>query len=179
MAAVNFYITELEFFGLRDRAMDLGHSVWPTQKYAASHPPAYSSKEEIDALSKYDKYAFILTRDDYCRYPIVYKDMMKEEKRYWYWSGGNCGPAIQAYFWAPYERGGVRLIPCSLFCYDRKIMNPSREFEVPGKPIATALRELLAPIRKTARRVKFVTRTPYVSQGVEKMLAQGWTLAPP
>lgn len=179
MPEVKYYLTELEFFNLRNRAMDLGHAVWPTRKYAVSRPPAYSSIEEIDALSKYDKYAFILTRGDYCRHPIVYRDMLKRGKRYWYWSAGNCGPAIQAYYWAPYKRGGAKLIPGSLFCYDGKFMNPNREFEVAGKPIATALRELLAPIRKTARRVKFATRSPYVSQGIEEMLAKGWTLAPP
>ena len=87
------------------------------------------------------------------------------------------GPLIDLSFGAPFERDGIRGIPVATISHYANIFNPvTRQSEPVGDAVRNAYKEIVDPMRKHFKKVKFTKRTAYVSPGVDEMLQAGWVL---
>jgi hypothetical protein len=126
------------------------------------------------------QYSYILTRNDFTRYQIKLRSILRSGVEYWYPRAKEGGPVIETHFFAPYEKDGCKFIPCSLISYHSKIINPiMNRLELAGNAVKEAFEELVSDLRKRSRRVRCKTRSAFVSPEVDVMLSAGWTLGPP
>jgi len=180
MAELNCFITNAEFIGLLQGALADGYVIHSKRHLSSPMPAICHSAEEVASAVSGGQHAFILERPEVCRYPIELVPVEGNGSRFWYARSKEGGPVIEAHYFAPFEKVGRRVVPCSLVAYHTRIINPrTGQLEAAGEPIKVAFSLLLAPLRKTSRRVKSAKQSAIVSPGVDALISSGWSLAPP
>lgn len=177
MAQLDFAVTKDEYALLLEELFDKGHKLCIKKHYTDTKPEYVAAKSDIRQLLDAKQYHFYLERPDYSRYPVKTRSFMRKGVQMWAPDPQYCGPLISLGFWAPYERDGFRAIPVSAIDHYASIYHPvTEESEKVGDAVRKAYKEIVDPMRKRFRKVKFTKRTAYVSPGVDEMLQSGWVL---
>lgn len=180
MAEFDFFCTKTELVGLLKEALVDGYRVQQKKHLQSPDRQYCETADDVEAAIACDQYAFLLERSDMTRYAVQLQSADREGVTFWYLRPNEGGPVIEVYFWAPFEKDGRRVVPCSLLTHPTRIINPSTdELEPAGESVKAAFAAIVAGIRKRSRRVRSMTRTAFVMPGVDEMLAAGWSLASP
>ena len=180
MAELDCFLTEDEFIGLQEKALDDGYEISLNKNLRQAVPEFVRSGEEVRARVKEGQYSLLLGRSDFTRHPVALRPIERGGQSYWYPRAKEGGPVIEIHYFAPFEKGGKKIVPCSLLSYQERIVNPStRKQEEAGEPIKKAFAALFADLRGKSRRVKSASRAAYVSPGVDALISEGWSLGPP
>jgi hypothetical protein len=180
MAEFDHFCTKDELVALLQTALIDGYVILAKKHLSRPAPEVFTTAEEIAEAVRKGQYAFLLTRPDITRYPVEPILFREDDRQFWYLRPKEGGPVIEIYFFAPFEKNGRRVVPCSSFSYHGKIIRPhDGEYEPSGESIKKAFNSLISSLRKKSRRIQSVKRSAYVSLGVDKLLASGWKLAAP
>lgn len=179
MAEANWFITEADLRELLEKALGGGYRISLNKNFKQPSQVLLEDAESCGESIKRGEHAFLLERDDFTRYPIGLREITKEGIRYWYPRAKEGGPAIEVYYFSPFEKAGRKVIPCSLISYHEKILNPANNREEPaGAAVKKAFSALLGELTR-AKKVKAVHSSANLSPRVLDMLSSGWELAAP
>ena len=130
MSEFNLFIEKAEFIDVLRDASRVGCKVQMVKKFAAPASQYCSSEAELEAAVNKGQYAFFLERSDFTRYPSRLLNLERDGIKYWYPSSVEGGPVIEVYFSAPFEKDAQKIVPCTLFAHQSKII--SRPCKTPG-----------------------------------------------
>jgi len=180
MAELDIFCTKGEFDALLRGAVGKGYIVHVKRHLPTPNPALCESPEGLLTALGQGVHAFFLERKDVSRYPLALERIDKAGTTFWYERSKEGGPVIEAYFFAPFENIDGRFVACSLLTYHSKIINPyTGQAEAAGDSIKEAFIELVSGLKRVCRRVKATKRSALVSPGVDVLLRDGWSLAPP
>lgn len=180
MAEFDYFWTKQEMLDFLKAAFAEGFTVYNYKDVATPDFVICDSAAALEAALQRREFNFVLTRADITRHPFKMSKFIREGVELWYFRTRVGGPCIEFYFWDLYERDGKRVVPCGLLTYHSKILHPETDqFEPAGDAIKQVFNAMIAPLRKSASKVKSAKRTAYVSPGVATLLAAGYVLAAP
>jgi hypothetical protein len=180
MAEFNCFVTEEDIVELLQKALGDGFKIYLDKTFPSPIAEVCADAEAVRGAVKHDQYAFLLEHPRFSRYPVGLRPIERNGERCWYPRSKEGGPVIEVHFFAPFNKGDLGFIPCSLLAYHTKIINPvTEEFEPAGEEIRRAFAALTSIFRRGSRRVRSKTRSAYVLPRVDAMLASGWNLAQP
>jgi hypothetical protein len=182
MPEFDYFITADEYAAVLVAAFGAGFRLCLKKQSLKAKLEYVAESREIHELIKAKQHAFLLERDDFTRCPVELRTTVRNRdgRRVWYPSVMDGGPVIETYFWHPYTKEGVSVVPCSLIAYGRKFFNPGTGHEeLAGEPTKEAYDSIVVPLRKSFRRVQSAKgiQVAYVSPSVDAMLDAGWRLA--
>ena len=174
------FITRNEFRQFLLTALDSGCEIQVNKNLTSPIPAVCAGAEEVISAVNDGARSFLLEHPKISRHPISLSHFIKDGVTMWYPRSKVGGPAIEVMYWAPFEKEGEKIIPCSLISYHSKIFNPkSGELEPAGEAVKIFSRSLLAPLREISKTVRSKNRSAIMTPDVENMLASGWILAAP
>lgn len=180
MAEFNYFLTKCELVDILERAIEHGYTIQLNKNLDRPVPIFLRDLASIEYAIQNKDFAFVLTRNDLTRYPFKFEHFTRDGETFWYFRTRVGGPCIEIYFWNPYEKNGVRYVPCAEIAIYSKILHPETdEEELAGVAAKSLFSFFISPLRKSSKKVKSVKRTAYVSSGVMALLDSGYVLNEP
>lgn len=179
MGELDIFVTRNEFSEIMSDIMMEGYIIYPNKNVSVPHLDQYTSYSEFFEDFNSGVNAFLLKHDDFSRYPMKLRPIIKNGQDFWYPRSKEGGPFIEMYYFEP-QAGSNKILSASLLSVHDKIISPITDIQEPaGNNTKIAFLKIKEYIKNKFKQIKIKRHTAYISNEVVILLKNGWRLAAP